>query len=307
MQKASEIAQNDQFKNLEFLAQQIVEGFITGLHKSPYHGFSVEFAEHRLYNSGESTKHIDWKIFAKTDKLFVKKYEEETNLRCQIVIDTSSSMLYPFNEKNKINKLSFSVYCAAALIYLLRKQRDAVGLSLFSDEISLHTESKLSVAHSKRLYAELDNLLLNSTKLVQKTTNASKALHLIAENIHKRSLVIIFSDMFENESSDEIFSAIQHLKYNKHEVILFHVSDKQKEEEFVFENRPYKFIDLETNEELKLNPNDIRKDYIERFKQFSSEIKNRANQYQIDYVEADINKEFNSVLLPYLIKRAKLY
>jgi len=307
LQKASEIAQNDQFKNLEFLAQQIVEGFITGLHKSPYHGFSVEFAEHRLYNSGESTKHIDWKIFAKTDKLFVKKYEEETNLRCQIVIDTSSSMLYPFNEKNKINKLSFSVYCAAALIYLLRKQRDAVGLSLFSDEISLHTESKLSVAHSKRLYAELDNLLLNSTKLVQKTTNASKALHLIAENIHKRSLVIIFSDMFENESSDEIFSAIQHLKYNKHEVILFHVSDKQKEEEFVFENRPYKFIDLETNEELKLNPNDIRKDYIERFKQFSSEIKNRANQYQIDYVEADINKEFNSVLLPYLIKRAKLY
>ena len=307
MQKASEIAQNDQFKNLEFLAQQIVEGFITGLHKSPYHGFSVEFAEHRLYNSGESTKHIDWKIFAKTDKLFVKKYEEETNLRCQIVIDISSSMLYPFNEKNKINKLSFSVYCAAALIYLLRKQRDAVGLSLFSDEISLHTESKLSVAHSKRLYAELDNLLLNSTKLVQKTTNASKALHLIAENIHKRSLVIIFSDMFENESSDEIFSAIQHLKYNKHEVILFHVSDKQKEEEFVFENRPYKFIDLETNEELKLNPNDIRKDYVERFKQFSTEIKNRANQYQIDYVEADINKEFNSVLLPYLIKRAKLY
>lgn len=307
MQKASEIAQNDQFKNLEFLAAQIVEGFITGLHKSPYHGFSVEFAEHRLYNSGESTKHIDWKIFAKTDKLFVKKYEEETNLRCQIVIDTSSSMLYPFNEKNKINKLAFSVYCAAALIYLLRKQRDAVGLSLFSDEISLHTEAKLSVAHSKRLYAELDNLLLNSTKLVQKTTNASKALHLIAENIHKRSLVIIFSDMFENESSDEIFSAIQHLKYNKHEVILFHVADKQKEEEFVFENRPYKFVDLETNEELKLNPNDIRKDYVERFKQFSSEIKNRANQYQIDYVEADINKEFNSVLLPYLIKRAKLY
>jgi uncharacterized protein (DUF58 family) len=307
LHKASEIAQNDQFKNLEFLAKQIVEGFITGLHKSPYHGFSVEFAEHRLYNSGESTKHIDWKIFAKTDKLFVKKYEEETNLRCQIVIDTSSSMLYPFNEKNKINKLSFSVYCSAALIYLLRKQRDAVGLSLFSDEITLHTESKLSVAHSKRLYAELDNLLLSSTKLVQKSTNASKALHLIAENIHKRSLVIIFSDMFENESSNEIFSAIQHLKYNKHEVILFHVADKQKEQDFVFENRPYKFIDLETNEELKLNPNDIRKQYTEQFKTFATDIKNKANQYQIDYVEADINKEFNSILLPYLIKRSKLY
>ncbi|OFY21625.1 MAG: hypothetical protein A2W98_03070 [Bacteroidetes bacterium GWF2_33_38] len=307
MKNTSEIIQSEQFKNLEFIAQQIVEGFITGLHKSPYHGFSVEFAEHRLYNAGESTKHIDWKLFARTDKLFVKKYEEETNLRCQIVIDVSSSMLYPHNEKGKISKLAFSVYCAAALINLLRKQRDAVGITLFSNNIDLHTEAKLSVSHAKRLYAELDKLLVSSDKPEQKLTEASKSLHLIAESIHKRSLVVIFSDMFENESTDEIFSAIQHLKYNKHEVILFHVSDKNKEEEFVFENRPYKFIDLETNEEIKLNPNDIRTVYKERYKDFVSDIKNKAIQHKIDYVEADINRDFNAVLLPYLIKRGKLY
>jgi len=307
LKNTSEIIQSEQFKNLEFIAQQIVEGFITGLHKSPYHGFSVEFAEHRLYNAGESTKHIDWKLFARTDKLFVKKYEEETNLRCQIVIDVSSSMLYPHNEKGKISKLAFSVYCAAALINLLRKQRDAVGITLFSNNIDLHTEAKLSVSHAKRLYAELDKLLVSSDKPEQKLTEASKSLHLIAESIHKRSLVVIFSDMFENESTDEIFSAIQHLKYNKHEVILFHVSDKNKEEEFVFENRPYKFIDLETNEEIKLNPNDIRTVYKERYKDFVSDIKNKAIQHKIDYVEADINRDFNAVLLPYLIKRGKLY
>lgn len=307
MKNISEITQSDQFKNLEFIARQIVEGFITGLHKSPYHGFSVEFAEHRLYNAGESTKHIDWKLYARTDKFFVKKYEEETNLRCQIVIDTSSSMLYPFKEKGKISKLAFSTYCAAALINLLRKQRDAVGVTFFSENLDLHTEAKLSVPHAKRLYAELEKLLETPEKPEQKITEASKSLHLIAESIHKRSLVIIFSDMFENESTDAIFSAIQHLKYNKHEVILFHVSDKNQEEEFTFENRPYKFIDLETNEEIKLNPNDIRTVYKERYKEFVSDIKNKAIQHKIDYIEADINKDFNAVLLPYLIKRGKLY
>ena len=155
--------QLQQFSHLELLARQVVEGFITGLHKSPFHGFSVEFAEHRLYNKGESTRHIDWKLFGRTDKLFVKRYEEETNLRCQIIIDNSSSMYYPVLEKKrdegKMNKISFSVYCAAALIELLKRQRDAVGLSIFSEDVELHTAAKSSSLHQRMLYSEMEKML----------------------------------------------------------------------------------------------------------------------------------------------------
>ncbi len=147
-----------QFSHLELIAKQVVEGFITGLHKSPFHGFSVEFAEHRLYNTGESTKNIDWKLYGRTDKIFVKRYEEETNLRCQIIIDNSSSMYFPI-EKDKQNKITFSVYCAAAMIQLLKVQRDAAGLSTFSEKIELHTQAKSSPVHYKMLFNELEKLL----------------------------------------------------------------------------------------------------------------------------------------------------
>ena len=216
------------FGTLEFLAKQVVEGFITGLHKSPFHGFSVEFAEHRLYNKGDSTKHIDWKLYARTEKLFVKRYEEETNLRCHIVIDNSSSMYFPDNLKaDEHNKISFSVHSAAAIIGLLRKQRDAVGLSLFAEEVTLHTKAKSSLTHHKLIYNELEKLLLDYNPKETKKTFTIDALHEIAENIHKRSLVILFSDMFNDiEHTEELFLALQHLKHNKHEVILFHVTDR---------------------------------------------------------------------------------
>ncbi len=309
MKDISYIQKHQEFDNLEFIAKQVVEGFITGLHRSPFHGFSVEFAEHRLYNSGESTKHIDWRLFARTEKLFIKKYQEETNLRSHIVIDTSSSMLFPF-EKNKINnKLSFSIYCAASLIYLLRRQRDAVGLSLFSDNLELHTKSKTSNSHIKMLYAELNNLL--NQKLIKnykkKITKTSNILHLIAENVHKRSLIIIFSDMFEKENKEDLFSAIQHLRYNKHEVILFHVKDKKQEQNFEYENRPYKFIDLETGEQMKFNPNDLRESYVKKINDYFSEIKLKCGQYKIDFVESDINEGFKKILMPFLLKRKKLF
>ncbi len=307
MQSTIEIQDFQQFNQLDFLAKQVVEGFITGLHKSPFHGFSVEFAEHRLYNKGESTRHIDWKLFARTDKLFVKRYEEETNLRSQILIDTSSSMLFPFGKKSTQNKLSFSVLIAASLIYLLNKQRDAVGLTLFSDTTELHTEARLSSTHTKRLYAELSRLLEREEYQLKKGTSIATTLHAIAEQIHKRSLVVIFSDMIADQSSDEIFSAMQHLRHNKHEVILFHVVDKSFEIEFDYQNRPYKFIDLETGKAIKLNPNDVR----DLFKQQSSaafeELKLKCAQYKIDFVEADIKGGFKEVLIPYLIKRQKLY
>ncbi|OQX97956.1 MAG: DUF58 domain-containing protein [Bacteroidetes bacterium 4572_128] len=308
MKDISYIQKYQEFDNLEFIAKQVVEGFITGLHRSPFHGFSVEFAEHRLYNSGESTKHIDWRLFARTEKLFIKKYQEETNLRSHIVIDTSSSMLFPF-EKNKINnKLSFSIYCAASLIYLLRKQRDAVGLSLFSDNLELHTKSKTSNSHIKMLYAELNNLLNQKLKnYKKKITKTSNILHLIAENVHKRSLIIIFSDMFEKENKEDLFSAIQHLRYNKHEVILFHVKDKKQEQNFEYKNRPYKFIDLETGEQMKFNPNDLRENYVKKINDYFSEIKLKCGQYKIDFIESDINEGFKKILMPFLLKRKKLF
>ena len=307
MQSTIEIQDFQQFNQLDFLAKQVVEGFITGLHKSPFHGFSVEFAEHRLYNKGESTRHIDWKLFARTDKLFVKRYEEETNLRSQILIDTSSSMLFPYGKKNSQNKLSFSVLISAALIYLLNKQRDAVGLTLFSDTTELHTEARLSSTHTKRLYAELSRLLEKDEHQLKKETSIADTLHNIAEQVHKRSLVIIFSDMIAEQSTEQIFSAMQHLRHNKHEVILFHVVDKSLEIEFDYQNRPYKFIDLESGKSIKLNPNDVR----DLFKQQSSaafeELKLKCAQYKIDFVEADIKGGFKEVLIPYLIKRQKLY
>lgn len=307
MKNLVDIQQLQQFGNLELIARQVVEGFITGLHKSPFHGFSVEFAEHRIYNSGESTKHIDWKLFARTERLYVKRYEEETNLRSHILIDTSSSMLFPYKDNKITSKLSFSVYCAAALIYLLRKQRDAVGLTLFSDEIELQTQAKLSSVHSKLVYAELGKLLdANNTRL-KKNTKAAALLHQLADNIHRRSLIIIFSDMMDKGDPADLFSALQHLRHNKHEVILFHVTDNLKEGKFKYQNRPYRFVDMETGEEIKLNPNDIRKNYLASVNEFYNEVKLKCNQYHIDLIEADVNNDFRDVLLPYLIKRRKLH
>ncbi len=301
------LEQINEFNNLELVAKLVVEGFITGLHKSPFHGFSVEFAEHRIYNSGESTRHIDWKLYGKTDKLFVKKYEEETNLRSHIVIDTSSSMLFPYNEDKKISKLTFSVICAASLIQLLRNQRDAVGLTTFSNNIDIQTPSKLSVVHSKLLFAELQKLLSKDFISLKRTTSAAKSLHTIAENTHKRSLIIIFSDMISSEQPDEIFSALQHLKSKNHEVILFNVTDKKLEQDFSFGNRPFRFIDMETGDEMKLNPNNVREEYVKSMKNYFQNLKSRCGQYNIDLVDADINNTFNEVLQSYLLKRNKLY
>jgi uncharacterized protein (DUF58 family) len=298
-----------QFTHLEFIAKQVVEGFITGLHKSPFHGFSVEFAEHRLYNKGESTKHIDWKLYGRTDKLFIKRYEEETNLRCQLVIDTSSSMYFPVvdTKDGKQNKITFSTYCAAASIELLKRQRDAVGLSLFSDKIDFFAPAKSSSLHHKVLYHELEKLIQPHDVNTHKTTSATAALHQIAETIHKRSLVIIFSDMMESTSdSEELFSALQHLKHKKHEVILFHVTDKEKELDFDFDNRPYRFVDMETGEEVKLHPNEIKDSYQTSMASYKKELMLKCAQYRIDFIEADINQGFQQVLMPYLVKRTKM-
>ena len=309
MNNLPDILQFQQFDNLEFISKEVVEGFITGLHRSPFHGFSVEFAEHRLYNTGESTKHIDWKLFARTDRLYVKQYEEETNLRCQLVIDTSSSMLFPYEKgkPSRANKLAFSVYSAAAIIYLLRKQRDAVGLSLFSNDIEFHSEARLSSVHIDLLYNQMASLLNQEQALLQKKTNTVDALHMIAENIHKRSLVILFSDLLDDGKTDELFEALQHLKYNKHEVLLYHVTDHKQERDFDYRNQPHRFVDLETGEHLKFNTHDLKSNYQKAISEYFEEMRVRCGQYHIDLAEADINEDFKQVLYTYLLKRKRLF
>ncbi|GAB3168146.1 DUF58 domain-containing protein [Telluribacter humicola] len=297
-----DLARIREFGNLEFLAKQLVEGFITGLHKSPFHGFSVEFAEHRLYNTGESTRHIDWKVYGKTDRLFVKRYEEETNLRCHILLDTSSSMYYP---EPGYGKMTFSIMAAASLAHLLQRQKDAVSLCTFSDQIEVQTQVKSTPSHVHKIMIELDNLLQKPRP--QKKTSVAEVIHLIAQKIQKRSLVVIFSDMFDNiEHSEQLFTALQHLRHNLHEVLLFHVTDRRTEEEFAFEDRPYEFIDLETGERVKVQPHQVRDHYQQYVKQFYRDLKLKCGQYKVDFIEADIAQSFDPILTAYLVKRSKL-
>ena len=285
--------------NLGILAKQVVEGFITGLHKSPFHGFSVEFAEHRPYHPSENIRSIDWKLFGRTDKMYVKRYEEETNLRCQLVLDISSSMYYP---EGKWNKIKFSILSIASLVELLKTQRDAFGLTLFSDEIKFSSNARSTTMHQKLIYAELEKVLAD--KPVQRKSSIAKSLHELAEKLHRRSMVVIFSDMFENiNDKDAIFDALQHLRYNKHEVILFHVSDHNTELEFNFDNRPYQFIDVETGEEVKIHTNTIKDEYVFRMESYLNDITNRSHQEKIDFIRADAKKGFNDVLYTYLVKR----
>ncbi|MBP5326541.1 MAG: DUF58 domain-containing protein [Bacteroidales bacterium] len=303
----------EKYKSLDFFARQVVEGFITGLHKSPFHGFSVEFAEHRLYNTGESTKNIDWKLYGRTDKLFVKRFEEETNLRCQILIDQSSSMLFPL-EKHGIfetpNKLTFAVYASALLVELLVRQRDAFGLTLFSDSIDLQTEVRSSTMHQRHIYSLLEQLLkpveIDDTN--RRGTTIAETLHLLAEKMHRRSLVVLFTDAFVRQGEQEqLLDALRHLRHCKHEVLLFHTFDWDKEIELDYDNKPYFFIDMETGRRLKVFPHEIAEKYRLAMERQTNDVKRHAMQYHIDYIPVDINKGFDQVMLPYILKRAKHY
>lgn len=295
------------FKNLELLAKQVVEGFIAGMHKSPFHGFSAEFAEHKIYNQGESTRHIDWKLYAKTDKLYTKRYDDETNLRCHLIIDNSSSMHYPSIKNfsiDNLNKIGFSALAAASLMHILKKQRDAVGLSIYSDAYDYYAPEKGSERHHQMLLKQLGNMVIS--KQVNKQTETYTYLHQIAENIHRRSMIFFFTDMFQT-STDEVklFEALRHLKYNKHEVVLFHVIDKEKELSFNFDNTPRRFIDVETNEYINLYPDTIKDGYEQAVEDYFKSIRLKCGQYKIKYVEADINKSFDKILTTYMVERQK--
>ena len=292
--------------NLELLAKQIVEGFISGMHKSPFHGFSVEFSEHKLYNTGESTRHVDWKLYAKTDKLYTKKYEEETNLRCHIVVDNSASMHYP-DATNKdfdnLNKVGFSAFAAAALIEILKRQRDAVGLSVYSNDYDFYAPEKSNERHRKLLYHELDRVLESGSTAA---TNTYTYLHNIANKIHRRSLIFLFTDLFQTDvKQQELFDALRHLKFNKHELVLFHTYDGQKEFHFDFDNSPKKFVDVETGERINLYADNFSEKYTKLVAQYFKDIEETCIQYQIDYVPVDIHQGLNTVLTNYFISRRK--
>jgi len=318
-----DLSQISPYKTLDFYARQVVEGFITGRHKSPFHGFSVEFSDYRQYNPGESTRNIDYRLYGRTDRLYVKQFEEETNLRCQILIDHSGSMLYPLERHGDIthpNKLTFAVYAAAVLIELLHRQRDAFGLSLFDQGLHLSTPCRSSRLHQQYLLSELDKLLAPSATQPlshSATQTLAQAIHLLAEQLHRRSLVAIFTDaltpsdhsatqpLSHSATQEALFDALRHLRHNQHEVILFHTYDLAHEVNLDFDARPHLFIDLETQRQVRLQPADLADAYRRQMTDLFDTLRQRAMQYRIDYVPLDIAQGFHQLLLPFLLKRSK--
>lgn len=294
------------FSHLELLANQIVEGFISGMHKSPFHGFSSEFAEHKVYNPGESTRHIDWKLFARTDRLYTKRYEEETNMRCHIILDNSSSMHYPKLNDGQLfyqNKIGFSVLASAVLMDLLKRQRDAVGLSIYSDTYEYYAPEKGSGRHHRMLLDKLEQVL--SEPKEPKATDTTAYLHQIAQKMHRRSMIILFTDMFQPGNDDALFNALQHLKHDKHRVVLFHVVDKKTEFKFDFDNAPRKFIDLETGEQVNLFAQNVKQDYEKIVSAYFDKVAETCMQYHIKYVPVSVDESFEKILTTYLVEKQK--
>ena len=304
MKIESQIEKISSFQHLELLANQVVEGFISGMHKSPFHGFSAEFAEHKVYNPGESTKHIDWKLFAKTDRLYTKRYEEETNLRCHLIIDNSTSMHYPKLKASQLfyeSKIGFSVLASAVLMNLLKKQRDAVGLSVYSDTYEYYAPEKGSDRHHRMILNKLESLLENSK--TPKSTDTISFLHQIAEKIHRRSMIILFTDMFQTGNEEALFTALQHLKHNKHKIVLFHVIDEKTELNFDFDAAPRKFIDLESGEEINIFADNIKEAYENQVSNYFKKVAITCAQNKIKYVPVSVGANFEKILTTYLVEK----
>ncbi|WP_432222761.1 DUF58 domain-containing protein [Flavobacterium sp. TMP13] len=304
MKIESQLEKVSRFQHLEIVANQVVEGFISGMHKSPFHGFSAEFAEHKVYNPGESTRHIDWKLFARTDRLYTKRYEEETNLRCHLIIDNSSSMHYPELQANQNfyeSKIGFSVLASAVLMNILKKQRDAVGLSVFSDSYEYYAPEKGRDRHHRMLLSTLEGLLKVSRK--QKRTDTITYLHQIAEKMYRRSMIILFTDMFQSEDEEALFNALQHLKHNKHKVVLFHVVDGTTELQFDFDNAPRKFIDLETGEEVAVFADTIKEAYKKEAESYFKRLALTCAQNKIKYVPVNVGANFEKIITTYLVEK----
>jgi uncharacterized protein (DUF58 family) len=280
-------------QNLSLVARSVVEGFVTGLHRSPYHGFSVEFSGHREYSPGDNLRYIDWQAYGRTDRYYVKQYEEETNLRCHILLDSSASMSYG---SGSISKYEYGAYLAASLAYLMIRQRDSVGLVTFDRDIRMRIPPGSTTAHLDRLLVELER-----TKPSQ-TTGISETFHALAENIKKRGLIIVISDLFDDEK--EVFRALRHFRQKKHEVIIFHVFD-HSELEFPFE-RTTDFIDSESRERIEVDPRYVRQDYLKEVTAFVDNYRRGCAEGLIEYVLADTQTPFETLLSSYLARRKRL-
>jgi len=279
--------------NLSLRAKLVVEGFIIGMHKSPYHGFSVEFSEHRPYGFGDEIKFIDWKLWAKTDRFYIKQFEEETNLKCHIVLDKSSSMGYG---SDIISKFDYSKTLTAALIYLMIKQQDAVGLTMFDHSIETIIKPKSKISHL--------NFLLKTMHKTQTggETSIPHLLHTLAESISKRGLIILISDLLDDEN--EVMKGLRHFKHKGHEVIIFHIMDP-KEKNLDFEQN-IKFLDVEDNTSIMTDTRQIKNQYNKAFKDFCNFYKDRCAKNKIDYVPINTNQSLDISIMQYLVKRSKL-
>ncbi len=296
-----------QLAPLELRARKIVEGFISGLHKSPHHGFSVEFAEHRPYNPGDEIKHIDWKVYAKTERLYVKKYEEETNLRCYVLLDTSSSMFYKYF--SPWTKLRYAIHFGSSLMYLMNRQRDACGLVTFSEGIDKFIPAKSSYSHLRMLFSEFENLLEEeeASDIDQRKTATAQVMHEVAERLNHRSLVVILTDLFENvDKHDQLISSLKHLRHRKHEVLLFNVLEEQSERDLDFPDRRLVMQDMETGSQMEVMPAQIREDYKKKVEELTHRFKMACSEFQIDFEQLDTQSEFDLALLAYLNKRKRL-
>ena len=279
--------------NLSLRARMVVEGFIVGLHKSPYHGFSVEFSEHRAYGPGDEIRHIDWKLWGKTERLYVKQFEEETNLRSYLLLDQSKSMEY---SSGSVTKLSYAQTLAAALAYLMLKQQDAVGLTLFDDRIRSLVPSRSKSSHLNVLLAQMQQIKAGPE------TDIAPVLHQSAEAIKKRGLIILISDLLDEP--DNIISGLKHFRHKGHEVIVFHVLDRQ-ELELDFRDRTL-FRDMETREEIITEPWHIQKDYQASLRAFCEHLQMRCRRNRIDYLQLTTDQPLDLALGEYLIKRRRI-
>ena len=289
--------------NMELRARLIVEGFITGLHRSPYHGFSVEFAEHRPYNPGDELRHVDWKVYAKTDRFYVKQYEEETNLRHHVVLDTSPSMRY--KGEAELSKLEYGSYLAAGLHNLMLKQRDATGLIGFDETVHTVRPPKATPGYLNQLLVALEQM--SSEESDGRRTSAAAALDEVAERIGRRSLVVVITDLFENIGAhDDLLKSLRHLRHRGHEVIVFHVLEGQTERRFNFPDRPMLFRDVETGDEVTLQPAQLRDHYEEAVDHFTETFRRNCLEHDIDFAELDTNEAYDTALMAYLNKRSGL-
>jgi len=279
---------------MEMRARLVVEGFITGLHKSPYHGFSVEFAEHRQYMPGDEIRRIDWKVLGRTDRYYIKEFEEETNLKAYIVIDTSRSM--DFQAEGDVTKLEYASYLAAALSYLMMRQQDAVGLVTYDEIIRRYLPPHSTKVYLQTILAQLQNLTAANT------TSTGRALNSVADRLRRRGLVCIFSDLFDDHV--DVMGALKHFRYNQHEVILFHILDP-RERNFNF-GRDAIFRDMESNEEMMTQPYQIQRAYQEAMRDFTEMYKKECREQRIDYVLIDTGTPFDVALFEYLNKRKKI-